>query len=132
MPFARENMATGWQGMSGVPLEPKTKTRVTPRAAWLTTVDFPTPAQATIVTTFTSWLANRIRARALSPVEVIDSIIERIQERNSSLNAFVYIGFADAQRNAQEAERAVIAGDPLGPLHGVPVALKDNFDFKPG
>ena len=77
-------------------------------------------------------LANRIRARALSPVEVIDSIIERIQERNSSLNAFVYFGFADAQRNAQEAERAVIAGDPLGPLHGVPVALKDNFDFKPG
>jgi len=51
---------------------------------------------------------------------------------DSSLNAFVYFGFADAQRNAQEAERAVIAGDPLGPLHGVPVALKDNFDFKPG
>jgi Asp-tRNA(Asn)/Glu-tRNA(Gln) amidotransferase A subunit family amidase len=61
-----------------------------------------------------------------------DSIIERIQERNSSLNAFAYFGFADAQRNAHEGERAVIAGDHLGPLRGVSVALKDNFDFKPG
>jgi amidase/aspartyl-tRNA(Asn)/glutamyl-tRNA(Gln) amidotransferase subunit A len=59
-------------------------------------------------------------------------LIERIQTRNSSLNAFVYFGFADARKAALEAERAVIAGDSLGPLHGVPVAIKDNFDFKPG
>ena len=74
----------------------------------------------------------RIRGRELSPVEVVDAFIERIEERNKSLNAFVYFGFDDARSAAIEAERALTSGDALGPLHGVPTALKDLFDFKPG
>ncbi|MER3398508.1 MAG: amidase [Chloroflexota bacterium] len=77
-------------------------------------------------------LAYRIRRRELSPVEVVDAFIERIGRRNPSINAFVYLGFDDARARAREAERALTAGEPLGALHGVPTAIKDLFDFKPG
>ena len=77
-------------------------------------------------------LARRIRARELSPVEVVDAAIARIEERNPSITAFVFEGFDDARAAASVAEAAVMAGDDLGPLHGVPVAIKDLFDFKPG
>jgi amidase/aspartyl-tRNA(Asn)/glutamyl-tRNA(Gln) amidotransferase subunit A len=77
-------------------------------------------------------LAMRVRRRELSPVEVVDAFIERIEARNESLNAFVYFGYEDARNRAREAERALMAGEALGPLHGVPTAMKDLFDFKPG
>jgi len=77
-------------------------------------------------------LAARIRRRELSPVEVVEAFIRRIEARNPSLNAFVYLGFDSARAEAKKAERAVMAGEVLGPLHGVPSALKDLFDFKPG
>jgi amidase/aspartyl-tRNA(Asn)/glutamyl-tRNA(Gln) amidotransferase subunit A len=77
-------------------------------------------------------LATRIKRRELSPVEVVDACIERIEARNPSLNAFVHLGFDDARQRASAAERAVMAGSELGPLHGVPSAIKDLFDFKPG
>lgn len=77
-------------------------------------------------------LAGRIRRRELSPVELIDGCIERIEARNPTLNALVYLGFEDARERAREAEKAVNSGEELGPLHGVPTAIKDLFDFKPG
>ena len=77
-------------------------------------------------------LALRIRRRDLSPVEVVDAFIASIEARNPSLNAFVFYGFEDARREAKAAERALMSGEALGPLHGVPCALKDLFDFKPG
>ncbi|PVE22805.1 amidase [Microvirga sp. KLBC 81] len=77
-------------------------------------------------------LARRIRSRDLSPVEVVDTFIRRIEVRNPSLNALVYLGFDDARARAKEAERTLMAGEELGPLHGVPTAIKDLFDFKPG
>ena len=77
-------------------------------------------------------LAVRIRRRELSPVEVVDATIERIEARNDGLNAFVFRGFDDARAAAEKAERKLTAGEPLGPLHGVPTAMKDLFDFKPG
>jgi amidase len=77
-------------------------------------------------------LAARIRRRDLSPVEVVEAYIQRIEERNPSLNAFVYEGFDDARRRAREAEEALTSGGEVGLLHGVPTAMKDLFDFKPG
>ena len=77
-------------------------------------------------------LARRIRRRELSPVEVVEACVARIEERNPSLNALVYLGFDDARAAARAAEQAVLAGQPTGPLHGVPTLLKDLFDFKPG
>ena len=77
-------------------------------------------------------LAARIKRHELSPVELVDACIERIEARNPSLNAFIYLGFAEARERARVAEQAVMAGQQLGPLHGVPSAIKDLFDFKPG
>ena len=77
-------------------------------------------------------LAARIRRRDLSPVEVVDAFIARIEARNPTLNALVYLGFDDARREAIAAEDAIMRGAALGPLHGVPAAIKDLFDFKPG
>jgi amidase len=77
-------------------------------------------------------IAEHVRRRALSPVEIIEACIERIERRNPSLNAFVYEGFEDARAAARAAEQAVMSGAEVGPLHGVPTAIKDLFDFKPG
>ncbi len=77
-------------------------------------------------------LAALIRARELSPVEVMQAVIARIEARNPSLNAMVFTDFDGALAAAREAEQAVMAGGELGPLHGVPTAMKDLFDFKPG
>ncbi len=77
-------------------------------------------------------LAARIRRRELSPVELVDACIARIEERNPSINALVYLGFEDARRTAKEAEQSVLSGERTGPMHGVPTLLKDLFDFKPG
>lgn len=76
--------------------------------------------------------ALRIRSRELSPVEAVDAAIARIEARNPDLNAFVHLGFEDARERAVAAERAVMSGAELGSLHGVPTAMKDLFDFKPG
>lgn len=73
-----------------------------------------------------------VRRRSVSPVEVVEAAIRRIEARNPSLNAFVHLGFDDARQAARQAEQAVMTGAALGPLHGVPVAIKDLFDFKPG
>ena len=77
-------------------------------------------------------LAARIRRRDLSPVEVVEAFIARIEARNPSLNALVYLGFDSARQEAKAAEDAVMRGAEMGPLHGVPAAIKDLFDFKPG
>jgi amidase len=77
-------------------------------------------------------IAERVRRRNLSPVEIVDACIERIERRNPTLNAFVFKGFEDARREAKAAEAAVMSGADLRPLHGVPSAIKDLFDFKPG
>jgi amidase len=77
-------------------------------------------------------IAARIRRRALSPVEVVDAALARIDEGNERLNAFVHLDPEQARERAREAEQAVGSGATLGPLHGVPTAMKDLFDFKPG
>lgn len=76
--------------------------------------------------------ARRICGKELSPVEVVEAAIARIEARNPSLNALIYLGFDDARREAKRAEAEVMAGSDLPPLHGVPSAIKDLFDFKPG
>ncbi len=77
-------------------------------------------------------LAARIRRKEISPVEVMDAAIARIEEHNPKINALVIMHFDEARAEAKKAEAAVMRGDLLGTLHGVPVAMKDCFDFKPG
>jgi Asp-tRNA(Asn)/Glu-tRNA(Gln) amidotransferase A subunit family amidase len=73
-------------------------------------------------------LAERIRDRQLSPVEVVEAHIARIEAVNPSLNAVVTPTFDEARRAAQHAADAITRGAPLGPLHGVPFTAKDSLD----
>lgn len=77
-------------------------------------------------------IASNIKNHEFSPVEVTEAFINRIEERNHSLNAFVYFGYEDALNKAKEAERSLLAGEEVGIFHGVPSALKDLFGAKPG
>jgi amidase len=77
-------------------------------------------------------LAGRIRRREISPVEVMDAAIARIEAHNRKINALIILHLDQARDEAKKAEAAVMRGDELGVLHGVPVAMKDCFDFKPG
>lgn len=77
-------------------------------------------------------IAAAIRSKKLSPREVLEFFIKRIELRNPSLNALVFTAFDEARAAAREAEDAVMRGDALKPLHGVPIAIKDLFDFKRG
>jgi Asp-tRNA(Asn)/Glu-tRNA(Gln) amidotransferase A subunit family amidase len=74
-------------------------------------------------------LAARIRRRDLSPVEVVKAYLGRIENRNPSINAYTLVLPDQALAAAREAETTVMSGRPLGPLHGVPVAIKDLDDF---
>jgi aspartyl-tRNA(Asn)/glutamyl-tRNA(Gln) amidotransferase subunit A len=72
-------------------------------------------------------LAELIRTREISPVEVIKAHLDRIDAVNPKVNAIVTI--ADrALESAKEAEAAVLRGDELGPLHGVPFTAKESID----
>jgi Asp-tRNA(Asn)/Glu-tRNA(Gln) amidotransferase A subunit family amidase len=70
-------------------------------------------------------LARLIRERLLSPVEVVENALARIEEVNPELNCFCFTYPEEALERAQEAEREVRRGEPLGLLHGVPIAIKD-------
>jgi Asp-tRNA(Asn)/Glu-tRNA(Gln) amidotransferase A subunit family amidase len=77
-------------------------------------------------------LARMIRSRELSAVEVTDAFLAAIQSRNGLVNAFVHVIGDDARAAAARADDMLADGGSLGPLHGVPLAIKDLFDFKAG
>jgi aspartyl-tRNA(Asn)/glutamyl-tRNA(Gln) amidotransferase subunit A len=74
-------------------------------------------------------LAAQIRSRAVSPVEAVDAVLARIEALNPEINAFCFIHAEEARAQARAAEDAVLRGDDLGPLHGVPVSVKDNVSI---
>ena len=69
-----------------------------------------------------------IGTKRLSPVELLESCIRRIEAIDPAVNAMVARDFERAAVAAREAEAAVMRGDPLGPLHGLPVGIKDLED----
>ena len=73
-------------------------------------------------------LAAMIREREVSCVEVTESVLERIALHNGRLNAIVSECAEEARRAAEEKDRAAAGGAALGPLHGVPVTIKENID----
>lgn len=77
-------------------------------------------------------LARSVAGRSLSPVEIVDAVLADIDARGPRINAFVDILHDSARAEARAAERQVMAGDPLGPLHGVPIAIKDLYADKAG
>jgi aspartyl-tRNA(Asn)/glutamyl-tRNA(Gln) amidotransferase subunit A len=72
-------------------------------------------------------VAAKIRARQISPVDVTKSVLARIDALDATFNAFVTVLAEQALDDARDAEREILAGRYRGPLHGVPVSLKDLF-----
>ncbi len=70
-------------------------------------------------------LARRIAAKEISPVEVVENSLARIEEVDPALNCFCFVYPEEAIGKARAAEAAAMAGESLGPLHGVPMAIKD-------
>lgn len=73
-------------------------------------------------------LAQRIRKRELSPVEVTRALLDRIARHDASLKSFIVVTADQAIDAAQQAEKEITAGEYRGPLHGVPLAAKDLYD----
>src|SRR6267154_4978700 len=70
----------------------------------------------------------RIRARSVSPVQLTEACLARIQTYNPKLNAFITVLRNQALAQAHELEAEQRAGKLRSPLHGIPIALKDNID----
>lgn len=71
--------------------------------------------------------ARLVRERDLSPVELVEAYLGRIEARNPDLNAFVVLRAEAARAEAQAAEAALLRGDEVGPLHGVPISCKESI-----
>lgn len=72
-------------------------------------------------------LAAAIRSRTISPVELVDAHLARIEALNPALNAYVFVDAVGARAAAREAERAVASGRATGALHGVPISIKSSI-----
>ena len=72
-------------------------------------------------------LAENIRTKQISPVEAVQACLDRVERLNDGLRAFISVYPDLALADARAAEAAVMAGDDLGPLQGVPLAIKDLF-----
>jgi aspartyl-tRNA(Asn)/glutamyl-tRNA(Gln) amidotransferase subunit A len=75
-------------------------------------------------------LGREIAAQRLSPVDVVDALLDRISSLDPKLHAFTEVYGPDARLAAEGADKAIRSGHAVGPLHGVPVALKDLVDLE--
>ena len=75
-------------------------------------------------------LASDMQARRLSPVEVVDAFLARIEGEDAKLHAYVDVWRDEARAAARAAQLAIASGHSVGPLHGVPIALKDLVEIE--
>jgi aspartyl-tRNA(Asn)/glutamyl-tRNA(Gln) amidotransferase subunit A len=73
---------------------------------------------------------HKLRAREISAAEMTDECLARIEADNARFNAFILVMADQARRQAREADRELASGRDRGPLHGVPVSIKDLFDIR--
>ena len=74
--------------------------------------------------------AGLVKKREVSPVELVEASLERIAQVDPQVKAFIRVFEQEARQVAKAAELMLMAGHDLGPLHGVPVALKDNVALR--
>lgn len=91
-------------------------------------VPFPTGAEPPWLVASASDLARRIVTGALTSEQVVTACLERIAAVNPAINAVVQQRQVDAVDEARNADRAITDGCRVGPLHGVPITIKDSFD----
>src|SRR5689334_4416461 len=70
-------------------------------------------------------LRRRVGTKEISPVELLDACIDRIERLNPAVNAITAVCYERARAEARAAEKAVLQGEALGPLHGLPTGIKD-------
>ncbi len=75
-------------------------------------------------------LSEGLVGRRFSPVDVVEACLARIAALEPKLQAFVHVHEREARQAAQVADKAIRAGNSMGPLHGIPIALKDLVEFK--
>ncbi len=75
-------------------------------------------------------MAAGVRDRKFSPVELVEAHLAQIEKHNPNLNAFVVLLADEVRQAAREAEQRIVNGAAVGPLHGVPVTVKDSFDIR--
>ena len=75
-------------------------------------------------------LAADIAARRLSPVDLVDECLRRIERLEPRLHAFVSVNAANARLAAEAADKAIRSGHAVGPLHGIPIAIKDLVEIE--
>lgn len=75
-------------------------------------------------------LAAEIAARRLSPVDLVDEYLARIERLQPKLQAFVSVNAANARLAAEAADKAIRSGHAVGPLHGIPIAIKDLVEIE--
>ena len=76
---------------------------------------------------YTTELSRLIDGKEVSPVEVTEAYLKRIDDLDFKFNAYYLVFRKEARQAAQEAEQAIVKGDYLGPMHGIPVAVKDQL-----
>ncbi|QFU89809.1 amidase [Amycolatopsis sp. YIM 10] len=70
-------------------------------------------------------LAAAVHRRELSPVEIVDTYLDRIDRHDGEVNAFVWRDDDDVRAQAKAAEQAIVDGEELGPFHGIPIPIKE-------
>ena len=75
-------------------------------------------------------LSRLIQSKEVSPVEAVEAYLERIDQIDGKLNSYITVSRDEALQAAREAERAIASGHYLGPMHGIPVAVKDQMYTK--
>ena len=73
-------------------------------------------------------MAEQIRKKRISPVELVEAHLAQIEKLNPRLNAFVQVDAVRARQSARAAEVAVVRRETLGPLHGVPISIKSSLE----
>ncbi|MHA2208857.1 MAG: amidase family protein, partial [Candidatus Thorarchaeota archaeon] len=77
-----------------------------------------------------SEIAQRIKERELSAQQVVEAHIQRIEAVDKKLNAVIITRFDEARAEAKQADEAINEGKSLGPMHGVPITIKEQFDVE--
>jgi len=72
--------------------------------------------------------ARLVKAREISPVDLVGASLDRIKAVDGRLSAYISVFEDEARKVAKAAETMIMAGHDLGPLHGIPVLVKDNID----
>lgn len=77
-----------------------------------------------------SVIAEKIKKKEVSPVELVESLLERIDRIDPHINSYISVNYEGALRVAEQCEEEIVRGNYRGSLHGIPIGLKDMIDTK--